>query len=101
MKKKILIFAGTTEGRQLAEYAVKEEIPCIVSAATEYGEELLEHDLQLQKEKNKKSEFRVIHGRMDQQEMEIFFEKEQVGLFSFFWRQSRRNYRRFPLGLFK
>ena len=73
-------FAGTTEGRQLAEYAVKEEIPCIVSAATEYGEELLEHDLQLQKEKNKKSEFRVIHGRMDQQEMEMFFEKEQVGL---------------------
>ena len=79
MKKKILIFAGTTEGRQLTEYAVKERIPCIVSAATEYGEELLEHDLQLQKEKNKKSEFRVIHGRMDQQEMEMFFEKEQVG----------------------
>ena len=39
MKRNILIFAGTTEGRQLAEYAVKEEIPCIVSAATEYGEE--------------------------------------------------------------
>lgn len=80
MKKNILIFAGTTEGRQLAEYAVKKGIPCIVSAATEYGEELLENDLQLQKEKHKKSEFRVIHGRMDQQEMEIFFEKEQVGL---------------------
>lgn len=80
MKKNILIFAGTTEGRQLAEYAVKEGIPCIVSAATEYGEELLENDLQLQKEKHKKSELRVIHGRMDQQEMEAFFEKEQVGL---------------------
>ena len=80
MKKNILIFAGTTEGRQLAEYAVKEGIPCIVSAATEYGEELLENDLQLQKEKNKKAELRVIHGRMDQQEMEAFFEKEQVGL---------------------
>lgn len=80
MKKNILIFAGTTEGRQLAEYAVKKGIPCIVSAATEYGEELLENDLQLRKEKHKKSELRVIHGRMDQQEMEIFFEKEQVGL---------------------
>mgnify|MGYP000402343529 FL=1 len=55
MKKNILIFAGTTEGRQLAEYAVKEGIPCIVSAATEYGEELLENDLQLRKEKHKKS----------------------------------------------
>ena len=80
MKKNILIFAGTTEGRQLAEYAVKKGIPCIVSAATEYGEELLENDLQLRKEKHKKSELRVIHGRMDQQEMEAFFEKEQVGL---------------------
>ena len=80
MKKNILIFAGTTEGRQLAEYAVKKGIPCIVSAATEYGEELLENDLLLQKEKHKKSELRVIHGRMDQQEMEAFFEKEQVGL---------------------
>ena len=40
MKKNILIFAGTTEGRQLAEYAVKKGIPCIVSAATEYREEL-------------------------------------------------------------
>ena len=80
MKKNILIFAGTTEGRQLAEYAVKEGIPCIVSAATEYGEELLENDLQLRKEKHKKSELRVIQGRMDQQEMEAFFEKEQVGL---------------------
>ena len=80
MKKNILIFAGTTEGRQLAEYAVKKGIPCIVSAATEYGEELLENDLQLQKEKHKKSELRVIQGRMDQQEMEAFFEKEQVGL---------------------
>ena len=36
--------------------------------------------MQLQKEKHKKSELRVIHGRMDQQEMEAFFEKEQVGL---------------------
>lgn len=80
MKKNILIFAGTTEGRQLAEYAVKEGIPCIVSAATEYGEELLENDLQLRKEKHKKSELRVIHGRMDQQEMEMFFEKEQIDL---------------------
>ena len=53
MKKNILIFAGTTEGRQLAEYAVKKGIPCIVSAATEYGEELLENDLQLRKEKHR------------------------------------------------
>ena len=40
----------------------------------------MENDLQLQKEKHKKSELRVIQGRMDQQEMEAFFEKEQVGL---------------------
>ena len=80
MKKNILIFAGTTEGRQLAEYAVKEGISCIVSAATEYGEELLENDLQLRKEKHKKSELRVIHGRMDQQVWKYSLKKSRWGL---------------------
>ena len=37
----ILIFAGTTEGRLLAEYASAKGIGCYVSVATEYGETLL------------------------------------------------------------
>ena len=37
----ILIFAGTTEGRLLAEYASAKGIGCYVSVVTEYGETLL------------------------------------------------------------
>ena len=44
---KILIFAGTTEGRQLAEYCAEKGIPAAVSAATEYGASLLPDSLQL------------------------------------------------------
>ena len=80
-KKKILIFAGTTEGRQLAEYAKQNRIPCIVSTATEYGSELLKEDLgyDIPAIANDRT-LKIICGRMDQQEMEEFFEKEQIGL---------------------
>ena len=40
-KSKILIFAGTTEGRELAEFLSGREFPVEVSVATEYGETLL------------------------------------------------------------
>lgn len=39
--KPILIYAGTTEGRQLAEYLSGAEIPCIVCVATEYGRQAM------------------------------------------------------------
>ena len=38
---KLLLFAGTSEGRQIAEYAKKYKIPAKVFAATEYGGSLL------------------------------------------------------------
>lgn len=38
---KILIFAGTTEGRMLAERLSAHDIKCIVCVATEYGNELM------------------------------------------------------------
>lgn len=41
MKCKILVFGGTTEGRVLAEYLRRYEIPHEVSVATEYGGEIL------------------------------------------------------------
>ncbi|MBQ4495961.1 MAG: precorrin-6A/cobalt-precorrin-6A reductase, partial [Spirochaetaceae bacterium] len=40
--KKILVFGGTTEGRQTAEMLAENQIECDVCVATEYGEELLE-----------------------------------------------------------
>ena len=38
---KILIFAGTREGRELAEYCNRNAVPAFVCVATEYGEQLL------------------------------------------------------------
>ena len=38
--KQFLIFAGTTEGRELAEFLSKHEIPATVCVATEYGREI-------------------------------------------------------------
>lgn len=38
---KILIFGGTTEGRELAEYCVDNKIAAAVSVVSDYGEELL------------------------------------------------------------
>lgn len=43
----ILIFAGTTEGRRLAEFCAENEISADVSAATEYGSALLPQSLHL------------------------------------------------------
>ncbi len=40
-QKRLLIFGGTTEGRQLAEYACKRGISTLVCVATEYGEYVL------------------------------------------------------------
>ena len=41
MKDKVLLFGGTTEGRELAALLMKADIPHTVSVATEYGEEIL------------------------------------------------------------
>ena len=37
----ILIFAGTTEGRELAEHLAGAGVHCTVSVATEYGAQIL------------------------------------------------------------
>lgn len=39
---KYLVFAGTSEGRKLAEYLNEKQIPACVCVATEYGEEMME-----------------------------------------------------------
>ena len=43
-ERKLLLFAGTTEGRMLAEYLSKKRIACYVSTATEYGKSLLQEE---------------------------------------------------------
>ena len=39
---KVLIFGGTTEGREAAERLLAQGVPCTVSVATQYGEEVME-----------------------------------------------------------
>ena len=65
-----LIFAGTTEGRLLAEYAAEIGMGCYVSTATEYGKEVLgEHP-----------GIRVLSGRMDQEQIEGFLKEKDIRL---------------------
>ena len=56
----ILIFSGTTEGRELAEALCARQIDCMASVATEYGREVM-----------RQQEHLVIReGRMGEPEME-------------------------------
>lgn len=54
---RLLIFGGTTEGRELAEYCAEKGIITDVSVATEYGAELLPADVN------------VLCGRLDAEQM--------------------------------
>ena len=64
----ILIFAGTTEGRSLAQYLGRQQIFCHVCVATEYGEELIEP-----------SRYLTIHtGRLTADEMEELMKRENI-----------------------
>lgn len=58
-ERKVLIYAGTTEGRRLAEYLVRRQVRVHVCVATEYGESLLP----------KGEQITVTHKRMDCGEM--------------------------------
>ena len=64
--KRILLFAGTTEGRTLAETLSRAGIPAVVCVATEYGSQVMSPlpgiDLR--------------QGRMGQEEMEQFIGQE-------------------------
>lgn len=58
-----LVFAGTSEGRQLAGFMKEHQIYAEICVATEYGEQLLESET---------SEYVQVHtGRMDAAEMEL------------------------------
>lgn len=64
----ILIFAGTTEGRKLAQYLGRQQIFCHVCVATEYGEQLIEEN-----------EYIKVHtGRLTSDEMKGVMEQEAI-----------------------
>ncbi len=62
---KYLLFAGTTEGRQIAEYLKTQSIPACVFTATEYGGTLIESGDTLD----------VVAGRLDRDQMQSCFMK--------------------------
>lgn len=67
--KEILIFAGTTEGRELSEYLAAAGIVHTLCVATEYGKIVLkEHPC-----------VKVHKGRMDREEMEIYIKNGNFG----------------------
>mgnify|MGYP002709279708 CR=1 FL=1 len=67
---RILIFAGTTEGRRLAEFLNENGVFAHVCVATEYGEQLLP----------KGENIRVHAGRLAVEEMEELIAREQITL---------------------
>ena len=62
----VLIFAGTTEGRQLAELLADAGIGCSVCVATEYAQELMNTD-----------GLTVHCGRLTEEEMQTLIRTEQ------------------------
>ena len=65
---RIVIFSGTTEGRMLAQTLSENEIHCIVSVATEYGESVMPE----------MDGVTVHKGRMDLEEMQKFITQSEV-----------------------
>lgn len=66
----VIIFGGTREGRELAEYAAGHAVPALVSVAGTYGSQML----------GKPEGIPVHCGRLDASEMEAWFVREQPGL---------------------
>ena len=64
--KQVIVFAGTTEGRQISEWLAAAGVETLCSVATEYGELLVE----------KQPHLSVRQGRLLPEEMEQLLEAE-------------------------
>ncbi len=67
--KKVLIYAGTTEGRELAQELAKEHIYCDISVATEYGRQIMDEKIS--------PYICILQGRMTAEQMRRKCENEQ------------------------
>lgn len=67
VQNRTLIFGGTSEGRELWEFCSGAGIPAVLSVATDYGEELVHP-----------SGGEVHVGRMNSEEMQNFFQRENI-----------------------
>lgn len=71
--KKVLIFGGTTEGRQLAQLLAETGVSVLVCVATSYGEQVMD-------EAEKSCNIQVQTGRLNCEEMLALFETEDFQL---------------------
>ena len=84
--KHILIFAGTTEGRELMEKIKHFQVEVFVSVATEYGKECLLKEPEKERTVSTKhgevqaGNLNIIAGRMKEVEMKRYMEKQAVDL---------------------
>lgn len=67
--KKVLIYAGTTEGRELAQELARERICCDISVATEYGRQIMDEKIS--------TYICILQGRMTAEQMRLKCENEQ------------------------
>lgn len=75
--KKIVIFAGTTEGRRLSGILADAGIAHTVCVATEYGEIVMREQTDAEVARTKEQPFVSLHrGRMDREQMEEFLRNE-------------------------
>ena len=70
--KRILIFSGTTEGRELAEFLRNRQVDVIVSVATEYGRDCMDVE--------SSSNVSVRTGRMDEAQIRQFLTAQKIDL---------------------
>lgn len=64
---KVIVFAGTTEGREIAEFLDRKGIPAHICVATEYGEQLLQGGQNLE----------ISHERLNAEEMELLIKEKK------------------------
>lgn len=64
---KVIVFAGTTEGREIAEFLDRKGISAHICVATEYGEQLLQGGQNLE----------ISHERLNAEEMELLIKEKK------------------------
>lgn len=79
---RIVLFAGTTEGRKIVRWMEEKEVELLVCTATDYGKELVEklveehnHDEKIANN-NKNQRIVVYSGRMSEEKMKEFLQKK-------------------------
>lgn len=81
---KILIFAGTTEGRELAGHlctgTVDKDVEIHVCTATEYGGQLISSNVVSDADKEAAPGMKVHTGRLTTGQMEVLMKEEQITL---------------------